>query len=73
MTGRRRSRSGEERVQSCSKQRIGISSIPNFRGAAPKIPGKGADMGFILGLIMGGFIGISYMCLLQINRHEDDE
>ena len=30
-------------------------------------------MGFILGLIMGGFIGIGYMCLLQINRHEDDE
>ena len=30
-------------------------------------------MGFILGLIMGGFIGISYMCLFQINRHEDDE
>lgn len=26
---------------------------------------------FIAGVILGGFVGIGFMCCLQINRHHD--
>lgn len=28
---------------------------------------------FIIGLIIGSFIGVGTMCLMQINRGEEDE
>ena len=30
-------------------------------------------MGFIIGLMLGGTLGVFFMCCLQINRYEDTE
>ncbi len=30
-------------------------------------------LNFFIGLFLGGFVGIFTMCLVQINRGEDDE
>lgn len=45
------------------------------RGVAPLRPRKGGNMiAFFFGTMVGGFFGVTMMCLFQINRlHEKDD
>jgi uncharacterized membrane protein YccC len=34
--------------------------------------GREKNMQFIIGLILGGFIGVVLMCLVQVSKEEED-